>query len=121
MKLIWKIIIGIILAVALGFLIMWAIDSINTSIKKNTATAVQSYFTAHKAEFKGAKGDKGDAGAQGSQGSAGKAGSAGKSGSDGVNGSNGANGQAGKAGSDGCTWLGWSDYYPYVDLGFVCP
>jgi hypothetical protein len=73
---------------------------------------VVSYFEAHKAELKGEKGDKGDSGKNGANGANGKAG---------ANGANGKAGANGKNGNDGCTWLGFSSYWPYRDLGWVCP
>jgi len=64
-----------------------------------TPNQIASYVQDHKAELKGDKGDAGVAGEAGKNGSAGKVGPAGK---------------------PGCTWLGWSSYYPYNDLGFIC-
>ena len=83
----------------------------------NQPTQIDSYVQKHKAEFKG---DQGIQGKVGKTGKTGKTGTQGAQGWTGTAGTAGLAGAAGAAGNDGCTWLGWSDFYPYQDLGFSC-
>lgn len=73
-----------------------------------TPKQIDRYVQSHKVELTGPQGIQGVQGVPGATGKTGSTGSTGKAGT------------AGQNGKAGCTWLGWSNSYPYYDLGFKC-